>query len=48
MGLKLGRDRLCVVQIADGRGDEHLVRFGAGQRLPAPKPEGGADRSGPA
>ena len=27
MGLQLGRDRLCLVQIADGRGDEHLVRF---------------------
>ena len=30
MGLQLGRDRLCVVQIADGRGDEHLVRFARG------------------
>ena len=30
MGLQLGRDRLCVVQIADGRGDEHLVRFSPG------------------
>ena len=30
MGLQLARDRLCVVQIADGRGDEHLVRFRAG------------------
>ena len=28
MGLHPHRDRLCVVQIADGRGDEHLVRFG--------------------
>lgn len=27
MGLQLGRDRLCLVQISDGRGDEHLVRF---------------------
>jgi ribonuclease D len=27
MGLITPRDRLCVVQIADGRGDEHLVRF---------------------
>jgi ribonuclease D len=36
MGLRLGRDRLCVVQIADGRGDEHLVRFGAGSSYAAP------------
>ena len=36
MGLQLGRDRLCVVQIADGRGDEHLVRFGAGSAYDAP------------
>ena len=36
MGLILPRDRLCVVQIADGRGDEHLVRFRAGSRYDAP------------
>jgi ribonuclease D len=36
MGLRLGRDRLCVVQIADGGGDEHLVRFGAGSDYAAP------------
>jgi ribonuclease D len=36
MGLQLARDRLCLVQIADGRGDEHLVRFGAGSRYDAP------------
>lgn len=36
MGLQLGRDRLCVVQIADGRGDEHLVRFGPGSSYAAP------------
>ena len=36
MGLILSRDRLCVVQIADGRGDEHLVRFCAGSRYDAP------------
>ena len=36
MGLNLGRDRLCVVQIADGRGDEHLVRFRAGSDYSAP------------
>lgn len=27
MGLKLHRDRLCVVQLSDGNGDAHLVRF---------------------
>jgi ribonuclease D len=27
MGLHPGRDRLCLVQLADGHGDEHLVRF---------------------
>jgi ribonuclease D len=37
MGLQLGRDRLCVVQIADGRGDEHLVRFAPGSRYEAPR-----------
>jgi len=26
MGLLPGRDRLCLVQISDGGGDEHLVR----------------------
>jgi ribonuclease D len=36
MGLHLGRDRLCVVQIADGRGDEHLVRFRPGSDYAAP------------
>jgi ribonuclease D len=36
MGLHLGRDRLCVVQIADGRGDEHLVRFRRGSDYAAP------------
>ena len=36
MGLRLGRDRLCVVQISDGRGDEHLVRFGSGSCYDAP------------
>ena len=30
MGLVTARDRLCVVQIADGTGDEHLVRFNPG------------------
>ncbi|UVO55286.1 ribonuclease D [Sphingomonas sp. SUN039] len=36
MGLHPGRDRLCVVQISDGQGDEHLVRFGAGSDFAAP------------
>jgi ribonuclease D len=36
MGLQLPRDRLCLVQISDGRGDEHLVRFGAGSDYAAP------------
>lgn len=36
MGLKPGRDRLCLVQIADGHGDEHLVRFGPGSDFAAP------------
>jgi len=31
MGLHPHRDRLCLVQIADGQGDEHLVRFSGGQ-----------------
>ncbi len=36
MGLITPRDRLCVVQIADGEGDEHLVRFSAGSSFDAP------------
>jgi ribonuclease D len=36
MGLQLGRDRLCLVQISDGRGDEHLVRFAQGSNYAAP------------
>jgi ribonuclease D len=36
MGLHPHRDRLCVVQISDGRGDEHLVRFGPGSTYAAP------------
>lgn len=31
MGLIPGRDRLCVIQLSDGQGDEHLVRFQAGR-----------------
>ncbi|MGI4877793.1 MAG: ribonuclease D [Janthinobacterium lividum] len=27
MGLHPARDRLCLIQLADGHGDEHLVRF---------------------
>jgi ribonuclease D len=36
MGLRLGRDRLCLVQISDGSGEEHLVRFAAGSSYTAP------------
>jgi ribonuclease D len=36
MGLQPGRDRLCVVQISDGQGDEHLVRFGPNSDYAAP------------
>jgi len=36
MGLITARDRLCVVQIADGRGDEHLVRFAVDSAYDAP------------
>jgi ribonuclease D len=36
MGLVTPRDRLCVVQISDGQGEEHLVRFGNGSRYDAP------------
>ncbi|MEY5008036.1 MAG: hypothetical protein RL764_1352 [Pseudomonadota bacterium] len=36
MGLLPGRDRLCLVQISDGRGDEHLVRFTPGSSFAAP------------
>jgi len=31
MGLNPHRDRLCLLQISDGQGDEHLVRFAPGQ-----------------
>ncbi|HEX6218673.1 MAG TPA: ribonuclease D [Sphingomicrobium sp.] len=37
MGLMPGRDRLCLVQLADGKGDEHLVRFGPGSNYAAPR-----------
>ena len=36
MGLVTPRDRLCLVQISDGRGDEHLVRFGPDSAYEAP------------
>ncbi|HWK41223.1 MAG TPA: ribonuclease D [Croceibacterium sp.] len=36
MGLVTARDRLCVVQISDGQGDEHLVRFAVNSRYDAP------------
>lgn len=36
MGLVTPRDRLCLVQISDGQGDEHLVRFGPGSGYDAP------------
>ena len=36
MGLVTPRDRLCLVQISDGQGDEHLVRFANGSRYDAP------------
>lgn len=36
MGLVTPRDRLCLLQISDGHGDEHLVRFAAGSDYSAP------------
>jgi len=36
MGLLPGRDRLCLVQLSDGKGDEHLVRFGRNSDYSAP------------
>jgi ribonuclease D len=36
MGLITPRDRLCVVQLSDGGGNEHLVRFAPGSRYDAP------------
>ena len=36
MGLNPLRDRLCLVQISDGSGDEHLVRFKPGSSYDAP------------
>jgi ribonuclease D len=36
MGLITPRDRLCLVQISDGQGDEHCVRFAPGSSYAAP------------
>ena len=36
MGLMPGRDRLCLVQLSDGNGEEHLVRFARGSDYSAP------------
>lgn len=36
MGLNTPRDRLCLVQISDGNGDEHLVRFSPTSDYDAP------------
>ncbi|MFC3098040.1 ribonuclease D [Alteraurantiacibacter palmitatis] len=36
MGLVTHRDRLCLLQISDGGGDEHLVRFARGSAFDAP------------
>ncbi|MFC3100210.1 ribonuclease H-like domain-containing protein [Altererythrobacter lauratis] len=36
MGLVTHRDRLCLLQISDGKGDEHLVRFANGSAFDAP------------
>ena len=36
MGLVPGRDRLCLVQLSDGKGDEHLVHFSKDSDYSAP------------
>ncbi len=36
MGLMPGRDRLCLVQLSDGGGDEHLVHFARASDYSAP------------
>ena len=36
MGLSTPRDRLCLLQISDGGGDEHLVRFSPDSDFSAP------------
>jgi ribonuclease D len=40
MGLITPRDRLCVVQLSDGGGDEHLVRFSPRSDYAAPNLRG--------
>jgi ribonuclease D len=40
LGLVTTRDRLCLLQISDGGGDEHLVRFAAGSAYAAPNLRG--------
>jgi ribonuclease D len=40
MGLQPKRDRLCLVQIADGSGDEHLIRFAPNSNYAAPNLKG--------
>ena len=40
MGLITPRDRLCLVQISDGNGDEHLVRFAPDSDFAAPNLRG--------
>jgi ribonuclease D len=37
MGLVTHRDRLCLVQLSDGQGDEHLVRFSPNGGYDAPR-----------
>jgi len=37
MGLRLGRDRLCVVQLSAGDGSAHLVQFAPGDDYAAPR-----------
>ncbi len=36
MGLITPRDRLCLLQISDGKGDEHLIRFAPDSNYAAP------------
>jgi len=37
MGLVTSRDRLCLIQLSDGSGEEHLVRFAPGSAYAAPR-----------
>lgn len=36
MGLKMGRDRLCLVQISDGNNEAHLIQFDSNSDYQAP------------